>query len=158
MIGLGLFPVAGGGDMGDPASRLQHLAMPAMSLGLIMTSYITRLTRTTVLEILSKDFIRTGRAKGLNQRTILLRYVLRLSLVTIVTLVGLYATITVGSSVVIEVVFSRPGVGRLVVGAIRQSDYPVVQGAVIFYAAFVSVVNLIVDLTYALIDPRIRYE
>lgn len=158
VIGLNLFPVAGGGDMSDPASRLQHLAMPALSLGLIMTSYITRLTRTTVLEILSKDFIRTGRAKGLGQRTILLRYVLRLSLVTIVTLVGLYATITVGSSVVIEVVFSRPGVGRLIVGAISQSDYTVVQGAVIFYAAFVSIVNLIVDLTYALIDPRIRYE
>jgi ABC-type dipeptide/oligopeptide/nickel transport system permease component len=158
VIGLGLFPVTGGGDLGDPASRLSHLAMPALSLGLIMTSYITRLTRTTVLEILSKDFIRTGHAKGLGQGAILYRYVLRLSLVTIVTLVGLYATITVGSSVVIEVVFSRPGVGQLIVGAITQSDYTVVQGAVIFYAAFVSIVNLLVDVAYAVIDPRISYE
>lgn len=158
VMGLGLFPVAGGGDLGDPVNRLRHLALPALSLGLIMTSYITRLTRTTVLEILAKDFIRTGRAKGLGQRTIMVRYVLRLSLVTIVTLVGLYATITVGSSVVIEVVFSRPGVGRLVIGAISQSDYTVVQGAVIFYAAFVSIVNLTVDIAYAVIDPRIRYE
>ena len=158
VILLGLFPVAGGGELADPASRLRYLALPALSLGLIMTSYITRLTRTTVLEILSKDFIRTARAKGLDQRTILVRHVLRLSLVTIVTLVGLYATITVGSSVVIEVVFSRPGVGRLVVGAVAQSDYMVVQGAIVFYAAFVGFVNLIVDLTYTVIDPRIRYE
>jgi len=158
VILLGLFPVAGGGELDDPASRLRHLVLPALSLGLIMTSYITRLTRTTVLEILSKDFIRTARAKGLDQRTVLLRHVLRLSLVTIVTLVGLYATITVGSSVVIEVVFSRPGVGRLVVGAVAQSDYMVVQGTIIFYAAFVGIVNLIVDITYTIIDPRIRYE
>lgn len=80
----------------------------------------------------------------------------RLSLVTIVTLVGLYATITVGGSVVIEVVFSRPGVGQLIVGAITQSDYTVVQGAVIFYAGFVCLMNLLVDLAYALIDPRIN--
>jgi len=158
VIGLGLFPVAGGGNLSDPGDRLSHLVMPALSLGLIMTSYITRLTRTTVLEILTKDFIRTGRAKGLSQRTLLTRYVLRLSLVTIVTLVGLYATITVGSSVVIEVVFSRPGVGQLIVGAITQSDYTVVQGAVIFYAAFVGIVNLAVDIAYAFIDPRISYE
>ncbi|WP_342362054.1 ABC transporter permease [Terrarubrum flagellatum] len=157
VVGLGLLPVAGGGNLGDAGDRLRHLVMPALSLGLIMTSYITRLTRTTVLEILSRDFVRTGRAKGLSQRVILTRYVLRLSLVTIVTLVGLYATITVGSSVVIEVVFSRPGVGQLIVGAITQSDYPVVQGAVIFYAAFVCLVNLLVDVTYALIDPRISY-
>ncbi|MFC7397447.1 ABC transporter permease [Chelatococcus sp. GCM10030263] len=158
VIGLNLFPVAGGGDLGNPADRFSHLVMPALSLGLIMTSYITRLTRTTVLEILTKDFIRTGRAKGLGQRILLTRYVLRLSLVTIVTLVGLYATITVGSSVVIEVVFSRPGVGQLIVGAITQSDYTVVQGAVIFYAAFVGIVNLAVDIAYAFIDPRISYE
>jgi ABC-type dipeptide/oligopeptide/nickel transport system permease component len=158
VIGLGLFPVAGGGNLSDPGDRLSHLVMPALSLGLIMTSYITRLTRTTVLEILTKDFIRTGRAKGLSQRTLLTRYVLRLSLVTIVTLVGLYATITVGSSVVIEVVFSRPGVGQLIVGAVTQSDYTVVQGAVIFYAAFVGIVNLAVDIAYAFIDPRISYE
>jgi ABC-type dipeptide/oligopeptide/nickel transport system permease component len=157
VIWLNLFPVAGGGNLADPASRISHLVLPALSLGLIMTSYITRLTRTTVLEILSKDFIRTGRAKGLGQRTILTRYVLRLSLVTIVTLVGLYATLTIGSSVVIEVVFSRPGVGRLIVGAIAQRDYTVVEGAVIFYAAFVSIVNLLVDITYTLIDPRISY-
>lgn len=157
VVGLGLLPVAGGGDLNDLGDRISHLIMPALSLGLIMTSYITRLTRTTVLEILSKDFIRTGRAKGLSQRVILTRYVLRLSLVTIVTLVGLYATITVGSSVVIEVVFSRPGVGQLIVGAIIQSDYPVVQGTVIFYAALVSLVNLLVDITYTLIDPRISY-
>jgi ABC-type dipeptide/oligopeptide/nickel transport system permease component len=157
VIGLGLFPVAGGGDLSDFGSRFSHLVMPALSLGLVITSYVTRMTRTTVLEILSKDFIRTGRAKGLSQRTILARYVLRLSLTTIVTLVGLYATITVGSSVVIEVVFSRPGVGQLIVGAITQSDYTVVQGAVIFYAAFVSLVNLAVDIAYGLIDPRINH-
>ena len=155
VIGLNLFPVTGGGNLADPVDVIRHLVLPALSLGLIMTSYITRLTRTTVLEILSKDFIRTGRAKGLSQRVILTRYVFRLSLVTIVTLVGLYATITVGSSVVIEAVFSRPGVGQLIVGAITQSDYTVVQGAVIFYAAFVGLVNLLVDVAYAVIDPRI---
>jgi ABC-type dipeptide/oligopeptide/nickel transport system permease component len=158
VIGLGLFPVAGGGDRDDLFSRFSYLTLPALSLGLIMTSYVTRVTRTAVLEVLTKDFIRTGRAKGLGEGAILYRHVLRLTLVTLVTLVGLYATITVGSSVVIEVVFSRPGVGQLIVGAISQSDYTVVQGAVIFYAAFVSLVNLAVDLAYAFIDPRISYE
>ncbi|MBE0533377.1 MAG: ABC transporter permease [Rhodospirillales bacterium] len=158
VIGLGLFPVAGGGELDEPLSRMRYLFLPGLSLGLIMTSYITRLARTTVLEILSKDFIRTAKAKGLDQRTILVHHVLRLSLVTIVTLVGLYATITIGSSVVIETVFSRPGVGRLIVGAVAQSDYMVVQGTIIFYAAFVGIVNLLVDLTYTIIDPRIRYE
>ncbi|RDJ19936.1 ABC transporter permease [Bosea caraganae] len=158
VIGLGLFPVAGGGDRDDLVSRFSYLTLPALSLGLIMTSYVTRVTRTAVLEVLTKDFIRTGRAKGLSEGAILYRHVLRLTLVTLVTLVGLYATITVGSSVVIEVVFSRPGVGQLIVGAISQSDYTVVQGAVIFYAAFVSLVNLAVDLAYAVIDPRISYE
>lgn len=157
-IGLGLFPVAGGGELDEPASRLRYLFLPALSLGLIMTSYITRLTRTTVLEILTKDFIRTAHAKGLDRNTILRRHVLRLSLVTIVTLVGLYATITVGSAVVIETVFSRPGVGRLIVGAVAQRDYMVVQGAIIFYAAFVGLINLLIDITYPIIDPRIRYE
>jgi ABC-type dipeptide/oligopeptide/nickel transport system permease component len=158
VIWLGFFPVAGGGELNEPLSRMRYLFLPGLSLGLIMTSYVTRLTRTTVLEILSKDFIRTAKAKGLDQRTILVRHVFRLSLVTIVTLIGLYATITIGSSVVIETVFSRPGVGRLVVGAVAQSDYMVVQGTIIFYAAFVGIVNLIVDLTYTIIDPRIRYE
>lgn len=158
VITFNLFPVTGGGNLSDPADTLRHLVLPALSLGLIMTSYITRLTRTTVVEILTRDFIRTGRAKGLSQRVILTRYVFRLSLVTIVTLVGLYATITVGSSVVIEVVFGRPGVGQLIIGAITQSDYTVVQGAVIFYAIFVGLVNLLVDIAYTVIDPRISVE
>lgn len=158
VILLNLFPVTGGGNLADPGDVLRHLVLPAFSLGLIMTSYITRLTRTTVLEILAKDFIRTGRAKGLTERVILTRYVFRLSLVTIVTLVGLYATITVGSSVVIEVVFGRPGVGQLIVDAITQSNYTVVQGAVIFYAIFVGLVNLLVDVAYTFIDPRIGAE
>jgi glutathione transport system permease protein len=158
VIALNLFPVTGGGDLADPGDRLRHLVLPALSLGLIITSYVTRLTRTTVLEILSRDFVRTGRAKGLSERVILTRYVFRLSLLTLVTLVGLYATITVGSSVVIEVVFGRPGVGQLIVGAITQSDFTVVQGAVVFYALFVGLVNLLVDILYAVIDPRIGVE
>ena len=158
VLGLGLFPVTGGGELDDPASRLRQLFLPALSLGLVMTAYITRLTRTTVLEILTKDFIRTARAKGLEERVILGRHVFRLSLVTIVTLVGLYATITIGSSVVIETVFSRTGVGRLIVGAVSQRDYMIVQGAIVFYAAFVGVVNLLIDITYTIIDPRIRYQ
>lgn len=158
VLGLGLFPVTGGGDLDDPVSRLRQLFLPALSLGLVMTAYITRLTRTTVLEILTKDFIRTARAKGLDKGTILRRHVLRLSLVTVVTLVGLYATITIGSSVVIETVFSRTGVGRLIVGAVAQRDYVVVQGTIVFYAAFVGIVNLMIDIAYTFIDPRIRYE
>ena len=122
-----------------------------------MTAYITRMTRTTVIEILEKDFIRTARAKGVNENTILIKHVLRLSLVTIVTLIGLYATITIGSSVVIETVFSRTGVGRLIVGAVAQRDYVIVQAAIIFYATFVGFVNLLIDLTYTFIDPRIKF-
>ena len=154
---LDLFPVTGSGNLNDPIDRAYKLFLPALSLGLVMTAYITRMTRTTVIEILEKDFIRTARAKGVNENTILIKHVLRLSLVTIVTLIGLYATITIGSSVVIETVFSRTGVGRLIVGAVSQRDYVIVQAAIIFYATFVGLVNLLIDLTYTFIDPRIKF-
>ena len=154
---LDLFPVTGSGNLNDPIDRAYKLFLPALSLGLVMTAYITRMTRTTVIEILEKDFIRTARAKGVNENTILIKHVLRLSLVTIVTLIGLYATITIGSSVVIETVFSRTGVGRLIVGAVAQRDYVIVQAAIIFYATFVGLVNLLIDLTYTFIDPRIKF-
>lgn len=158
VVWMGAFPVSGGGDLADPASRVRYLFLPALSLGLVIASYVARMVRQTVLEIMSRDFIRTARAKGLPERIILVRHALRLAWVSIITLIGIYAAVSVGGTVVIELVFSRPGIGRLLVGAITQSDYTVVQGTIIFYAAIVSLITLLVDLSYAVVDPRIRYE
>lgn len=157
-ITFNLFPVNGGGDLNDLSSRASHLFLPAMALGLAVAAYIARLTRTSILEIMSKDFIRTARAKGVSEFRVMTRHVLKLSWVGIVTLIGIYSAVTIGGSVAIELVFGRPGVGRLVVGAISQGDFTMVQGAIIFYAAFVSIVNIIVDITYTFLDPRIRYK
>ncbi|MCY0093754.1 ABC transporter permease [Hoeflea ulvae] len=152
-----MFPVNGGGDLDDLSSRASHLFLPAMALGLAVAAYIARLTRTSVLEIMSRDFIRTARAKGLSEYRVMSRHVLKLAWVGIVTLIGIYSAVSIGGSVAIELVFGRPGVGRLVIGAISQGDFTVIQGAIIFYAAFVSIVNMIVDVTYTFLDPRIRY-
>lgn len=156
-ITFSMFPVNGGGDMDVLSSRASHLFLPAMALGLAVAAYIARLTRTSILEIMSKDFIRTARAKGVSEFRVMTRHVLKLSWVGIVTLIGIYSAVSVGGSVAIELVFGRPGVGRLVIGAISQGDFTMLQGAIIFYAAFVSLVNIVVDVTYTFLDPRIRY-
>jgi ABC-type dipeptide/oligopeptide/nickel transport system permease component len=153
-----LFPVVGGGDLSSLSSNLRHLFLPALSLGLIMTAYITRMTRSSLLNVLREDYVRTARSKGISERIVLLKHALRNALIPIVALGGVYAVVLIGSSVMTEIVFSRPGLGSLMVGAIKQRDYTTLQSVMVFYSVIVVMLNLLTDLIYGLIDPRIQYR
>ena len=136
---------------------LQNLILPAISLGLIYIALIARITRATMLEVLSQDYIKTARAKGLGQRAILFVHALKNAAVPIVTVIGLGIALLIGGAVVTESVFVIPGLGRLTVDAILRRDYPVIQGIVLLFSFTYVLVNLGVDLIYTLVDPRIRY-
>lgn len=141
----------------SPAANLRHMLMPALSLGLILAAATARIVRSTLLEVLGRDFVRTARAKGLAERAVITRHALRAALIPVVTVVGLQFGQLLGGAVIIEQVFSLPGVGRYALEGINLRDYPVVQGAVLLIAAAFVVVNLLVDVIYTLIDPRVRY-
>jgi peptide/nickel transport system permease protein len=136
---------------------LRSLILPAVTLGLIFSALIARMTRASMLEILREDYIRTARAKGLAEKVVLLRHALRNAAVPIVTIIGLGFAALVTGVVVTETVFALPGLGRLIVDSMLRRDYPVIQGAILLAASAYVVINLIVDLTYAYFDPRIRY-
>ncbi len=157
-IKLKWFPVVGGGDLSSLSSNLRLLFLPGLSLGLIMTAYVTRMTRSSLLNILREDYVRTARSKGISERIVLLKHALRNALIPIVALGGVYAVVLIGSSVMTEIVFSRPGLGSLMVGAIKQRDYTTLQSVMVFYSVIVVVLNLLTDLVYGLIDPRIQYR
>lgn len=151
-----VFPVLGDPNLSDPIDRLYKLVLPALTLGLVMASYITRVTRSTMLQTLQEDFIRTARAKGVPKRLVVWRHGLRNASLPIVTVVGLYVGILIGNSVLTEIVFSRPGLGRIIVGALNQRDYTTLQGLMVIYCFLIVVVNLLTDLAYGLLDPRIH--
>lgn len=136
---------------------LQNLILPAVALGGLYIALIARITRATMLEILSQDYIRTAKAKGLGSRTILFLHALKNAAVPIVTVIGIGVALLIGGAVVTESVFAIPGLGRLVVDAILQRDYPVIQGVVLLFSFTYVLVNLGVDLLYSVFDPRIRY-
>lgn len=155
---LGWLPPAGYVPFGeDPIANLRHLVLPALSLGLILAAATARIVRSTLLEVLGRDFVRTARAKGLSEPAVILRHALRTALIPVVTVVGLQFGQLLGGAVIIEQVFSLPGVGRFALEGINLRDYPVVQGAVLLIAAAFVVVNLLVDVLYTVIDPRVRY-
>jgi peptide/nickel transport system permease protein len=135
---------------------LEHLVLPAVTLGLFTTARITRLTRSGMLEVLNQDYIRTARAKGVSDRPVVWKHALKNAAIPIVTIVGIELGTLLGGSVITETIFAWPGVGRLSVQAIANRDYPVVQAAVFLLATTFVVVNLIVDLIYTYLDPRIR--
>lgn len=157
-IELRWFPVMSSGRGTTLGARLSDLALPAVNLGLIMAAYITRVARSAMLEVLGQDYVRTAKAKGIAYATIIRRHCLRNTMIPVVTVVGLYLGILIGNSVLTEIVFNRPGLGRLIVGALNQRDYPMLQGMMVIYTLMVVVVNLGTDLTYGLIDPRIKYS
>jgi peptide/nickel transport system permease protein/oligopeptide transport system permease protein len=150
-VELGWFPVAGRGT-------LRHLVLPAITLSASSLAIIARMTRSSMLEVLGQDFIRTARAKGLFGRGVVLKHALRNALVPVVTVVGLQFGALLAGAVITETVFTWPGIGSLLVQSILARDYPVVQGAVLLIAVSFIFVNLIVDLVYGYIDPRIRYD
>lgn len=154
---LRLFPTVGGGDITNIVSNLRYLFLPAVTLGIIMMAYITRMTRSSFLNVLQEDYVRTARAKGLTERVVLYGHVLRNALIPIASVVGVYSIVLIGDSVMTEVVFSRPGLGKLMVGAMKQRDYATLQSVMLIYAALVVLINLVTDISYAFFDPRIRY-
>ena len=151
-----IFPVIGNADLSDPVDRLTKLVLPAVTLGLVMAAYITRVTRSAMLQVLSEDYMRTARAKGVPWRRVVWRHGLRNAGLPVVTVVGLYVGILIGNSVLTEIVFNRPGLGKIIVGALNQRDYTMLQGLMVIYCFLIVVVNLLTDLTYGLIDPRVK--
>jgi peptide/nickel transport system permease protein len=136
---------------------LQNLILPALALGCVYIALIARITRAAMLEVLQQDYIRTARAKGLDQRSILFVHALKNAAVPIVTVIGIGVALLIGGAVVTESVFAIPGLGRLTIDAILRRDYPVIQGIVLMFSFLYVLVNLMVDVTYTLVDPRIRY-
>ncbi|MBT9512773.1 MAG: ABC transporter permease [Acidovorax sp.] len=158
-VKLGWFPASGYGDPASPlAERLSHLLLPALVLGLLNSALIIRFTRASMLDILGEDYVRTARAKGLAEGTVMVKHVLRNALVPIVTVLGLTLALMIGGTVVTETVFNLPGVGNLVVRAVLRRDYPVIQGTLLVIAAIYVFINLAIDFLYTLVDPRIRLE
>ena len=155
---LGWFPVISDPDMGNMGERLYMLVLPAMNLGLIMMAYVVRSSRSSLLETLGEDYIRTAKAKGLPGFIILYKHALKNALIPVITIVGLYLGVLVGNSVLTEIVFNRPGLGKLILSALDERDYSLLQGLMVIYAFIIVLVNLITDLTYGLVDPRIRKQ
>ena len=155
---LGWFPVISDPDMGNMGERLYMLVLPAMNLGLIMMAYVVRSARSSLLETLGEDYIRTAKAKGLPGFIILYKHALKNALIPVITIVGLYLGVLVGNSVLTEIVFNRPGLGKLILSALDERDYSLLQGLMVIYAFIIVLVNLITDLTYGLVDPRIRKQ
>jgi len=149
-------PFVGRGGPVWTLDGLAHIALPALALGVIFIGPVARITRSSVLEVMRLDHVRTARAKGLSGSRVLIRHVLRNALIPIVTLVGLQAGYLMGGAVVTETIFSWPGVGRLAVGAITSSDFTVAQGTIMIMALGFLVINLIVDILYATLDPRVQ--
>ncbi|MDB4895720.1 MAG: binding-protein-dependent transport system inner rane protein [Firmicutes bacterium] len=141
-----------------PLENLRAMILPAFALGLSLTAIVMRQTRAAMLEVLAQPYIQTARSKGLHERAVIFRHALRNALIPIVTIVGLQFGYLLGGAVVIENVFALPGVGRVVVNAINQRDYPLVQGSVFLIASLFVVINLLVDIAYGLINPRVRYQ
>jgi len=158
-VRLGWLPAAGYASVfSDPRAALTYMVLPAVSLGINQSALIARIARSCMLEVLQQDYIRTARAKGLAPRVVTYVHAFRNALVPVVAVIGITTAILIGGAVVTEIVFNIPGLGRLIISAILRRDYPVVQGVVLVTAAAYVVINLVVDLIYAFIDPRIRYE
>jgi len=152
------FPILGGGSWSNPLDLIRHLILPGFAGGLFLAAYFTRLTRSGVLEIMGHEYVRTARSKGLNERVVIFKHVLKNVAVSLVTFLGIYAVVMLTANVLLEMVFSRPGLGSIVIKAIMGRDYLVLQSVMVVYTILVVGINLIVDLLNAIIDPTINYE
>lgn len=175
---LNVFPLIGGGDLdtviemigsgevfsypGDFLAALgdvlYHLTLPAVALGFTLAATVSRLSRSAMLEVISQDFIRTARAKGQGERAVVYKHALRNMLVPLLTIIGIFVAIALTGTVLTETVFTRPGLGKMLVDAIAARDYPLAQGAITVFTMIIIVVNLVVDLLYAVVDPRITFR
>jgi peptide/nickel transport system permease protein len=157
-IGIKLFPVQGYVSISDGiVPFLSHIALPSIALGAVYTALIARITRASMLDVLAQDYIRTAQAKGLSNERVLIGHALKNAAVPIATIVGIGVALLISGVVVTETVFAIPGIGRLTVDAILRRDYPIIQGVILIFSAAYVTINLLVDLSYTLLDPRIRY-
>jgi len=150
-IELGWLPVSGSGTFA-------HLVLPAITMGGALAAILTRMVRTAMLEELNQDYIRTARAKGTRERAVIVRHALKNAFIPVVTVIGQQFSVLLGGTVIVEFIFLQPGVGSLMLDAVLLRDYTLIQGAVLFFAVVIVVTNLLVDLSYAWLDPRIRYR
>jgi len=141
----------------DPVKGLRHIILPAISLGLIYAALHIRMVRSSMLEVLKQDYVRTAHAKGLSKRVIILRHALKNAMLPIITVVAMNYAYMLGGSIVIEQVFALPGIGRLLIDAVNTRDFPVIQGILMIAAVIFLIINLLADLCYGIIDPRIKY-
>ena len=142
----------------DPARCLGQLLIPALIIGARLAAVSMRMTRSSLLEVLRQDYIRTARAKGTRERAVIVRHALKNAFIPVVTVIGQQFSVLLGGTVIVEFIFLQPGVGSLLLDAVQLRDYTVIQGAVLFFAAVIVLVNLLVDVSYAWLDPRIRYR
>jgi ABC-type dipeptide/oligopeptide/nickel transport system permease component len=136
----------------------QHVVLPSVTLAMFVVAFIARMTRSTMMEVLSQDYTTTARSKGLREWAVIIKHALRNAMIPIITVVGLQFGLLLGGAVLTETVFAWPGLGRLIVDSILGRDYPMIQGAILVFGLLYILVNLIVDLLYAYVDPRIRYD
>ena len=157
-ITLGWFPVQGYKPIGEGFwPFLRSITLPTVALGIIYVALIARITRASMLEVLTEDYMRTARAKGLDNNALLIRHALRNASVPIVTIIGIGIALLIGGVVVTESVFNIPGLGRLTIDAVLRRDYPIIQGVILIFSGAYVIVNLVIDLSYTVLDPRIRY-
>ena len=157
-VKLGWLPVQGYTPLADGlAEYVGHLVLPTITLATVFVALITRITRASMLDILGEDFVRTARAKGVTEKYVLFRHALRNAAVPIVTIIGVAVTTLISGVVVTETIFNISGVGRLIVDSVLARDYPVVQGTILFFSFIYVFINLVIDMAYVLLDPRIRY-
>jgi len=156
-VKLGWLPISGRGGPLWTAAGLQHLVLPALTLGGVQVPALARLTRSSLLEALNQDYVRTARAKGLAERLVVAKHALKNAMLPVVTVIGLQFAGLLGGAVVTETIFSWPGLGRLAVTAILTRDFPIVQGTILVSAVTFVTINVLTDLLYAVLDPRIKY-
>jgi peptide/nickel transport system permease protein len=158
-VWLGWLPVAGYVALDTGVwPNLRSLLMPSLALGLVQSALIARITRSSMLDVLREQFVLTGRAKGLSERVVVYKHALKNAIIPTLTVIGITFALLIGGAVVIETVFNIPGLGRLIISAVLRRDYPVIQGVVLLIALTYTAVNLLVDLAYLAVDPRVRYQ
>ncbi|ODT81774.1 MAG: peptide ABC transporter [Pelagibacterium sp. SCN 64-44] len=157
-VKMGWFDASGyGGPGASFATRMHHLVLPAVTLGLVSSALITRFTRASMLDVLNDDYVRTARSKGMSEWRVVVRHALKNALIPILTVIGLTAALLISGAIVTETVFSLPGVGSLIVSAVLRRDYPLIQGALLVVAGLYVLVNFLIDMLYLIVDPRVRY-
>jgi len=155
-LNFNLLPMVGGGQWSEPLSVLIRLIMPSLTLSLASAATIMRITRSSVLDNIKQDYIRTAYSKGLTVKTVLIKHVLRNALIPILSVTGINMGLILGNVIIIEMIFSRPGLGKLLIGSVMDRDFMMIQSTIVIFAIFISLINLTTDLAYAFTNPRVK--